>query len=93
MRSAKILINFSMDEIPTEDVHEWLQCARFGELDLIKHILADIYPKLKQKLINASDYESGNTALHMAAANSHSSTLFFVILRCYCIYIRTNGKV
>ena len=72
-----------MDKIPPEDIHEWLQCARFGELDSIKCILNEIYSSRRKELVFASDDDSRNTALHMAAANNHLSMVSFIIFRCH----------
>lgn len=63
-----------MDQIPIDDISEWLQCARFGELDSIVYIISEVYSSKKRELIFSIELNSGNTALHMAAANNHTSS-------------------
>jgi predicted nicotinamide N-methyase len=57
-----------------EAKEEWLECARFGELDSIR-ALAARFPTL----VEHADINSGNTALHMAAANGHVSVAKLLI--------------
>ena len=55
---------------------EWLECARYGEVDAIR-ALVNRFPSL----LDHVDDKSGNTALHMCAANGHVSVAKLLLSR------------
>ena len=62
------LVSMAAELSEQEAQVEWLECARYGEVDAIR-ALVNRFPSL----IDYVDDKSGNTALHMCAANGHVS--------------------
>ena len=54
---------------------EFLMCARYGEDEDLLAMLSATYEGSSSIPINHADTPSGNTALHLACANGHTSTV------------------
>ena len=57
-----------------EAKEEWLECARYGELDALRALVSR-FPTL----VEHADAQSENSALHMAAANGHLTVTKFLV--------------
>ena len=62
------LVAQAMELTEQEAQQEWMDCARYGEVDAIRALLGQ-FPTF----IHMVDPTTGNTALHMAAANGHTN--------------------
>lgn len=62
------------------DLEELLACARFGELDELKALIAG-HPSPPAALLGLASPElhGNSTALHMAAANGHADVVAFLL--------------
>jgi len=66
-----------------EATSEMLLCARYGEDDDLLNLLDATFPDATSSSIsiNSIDPSSGNTALHLACANGHMSTVTLLLSR------------
>ena len=69
-----------------EAAEELLECARYGEVDTVRAILAK-YPDV----VDTRD-ESGSTPLHKAAANGHVSTTKLLVQTGASLQSNTSGN-
>lgn len=73
----------ALDEVEAKE--EWLESSRFGEVDVLRALFRR-FPSL----INHVNSDTGNTALHMAAANGHT-TAAQVLLNFKHAHTRNNS--
>ncbi|CAB9496213.1 EEF1A lysine methyltransferase 3 [Seminavis robusta] len=60
---------------------EWILAARYGDLDVMHAIMtaSQHYQHNPSQVIHAQDDSTGNAALHMAAANGHTSVVALLL--------------
>lgn len=68
MKNQVLQLSFS------EAMEEWLESSRYGEIDILRALLRR-FPSL----IDHVNKDTGNTALHMAAANGHVASAKFLL--------------
>jgi predicted nicotinamide N-methyase len=72
---------------------EFLMCARYGEDEDLLAMLSATYEGSSSIPINHADTPSGNTALHLACANGHTSTVQLLLAQSGVLHLTNlNGN-
>lgn len=71
----------------SEAQREWLECCRYGEVDILRALLAR-FPSL----ISHRDTQSGNSGLHMASANGHLPVVEFLVYHKHTFTKNSSGN-
>ena len=57
---------------------EWIESCRYGDLDIVR-ALAENFPSSQSTLVEFVQPDTGNTGLHMASANGHTSVVKLLV--------------